>query len=197
MPMAVQTMRSRPKNRALPKQELSPLRSPCRRHHLPLGSRSSGDSSYGGAGSCFGTHSPNNPLAGTNSAASADSTLDSRSGQCSCTMLAWRHDNSTRRPSAFRSGSAVPGAPCRRRRPPGRVWRSEAAGCTRRSRPEPADGVREVGSRSQRDRQGSPARDRAAPGQRVFCISRHRCSSPGRYIWLWRHTLAEPNCKIL
>jgi hypothetical protein len=52
-------------------QELSPLRSPCRRHHLPLGSRSSGDSWYGGAGSCFGAHSPNNPLAGTNSAASA------------------------------------------------------------------------------------------------------------------------------
>jgi hypothetical protein len=71
-------------------QELSPLRSPCRRHHLPLGSRSSGDSSYGGAGSCFGTHSPNNPLAGTNSAASADSTLDSRSGQCSCNGLAPR-----------------------------------------------------------------------------------------------------------
>jgi hypothetical protein len=51
-------------------RELSPLRSPCRRRHLPLGSRSSGDSSYGGAGSCFGTHSPNNRL-GTNSAASA------------------------------------------------------------------------------------------------------------------------------
>jgi hypothetical protein len=33
----------------------------------------------------------------------------------------------------------------------------------------------------QPDRQRSPAPDRAALGQRVFCISRHRCSSPRRY----------------
>ena len=146
-------------------QELSPLRSPCRRHHLPLGSRSSGDSWYGGAGSCFDAHSPNNPLAGTIPRAPPTHPWTAAAG--SARARCWLGATTIRRVglrSAFRSGSAVPGAPCRRRTPPGCVWRSEAAGCTRRSRPEPADGVREVGSRSQRDRQRSPAPDRAALG---------------------------------
>ena len=162
-------MRFRPKHRALPKPGLSPLRSPCRRHGLLSGPgrRAIVRTAALAAASAPTRRTTRSPGRIPRLPPTAPWTAATASTRARC----WLGATTIRRVglrSAFRSGSAVTGAPCRRRTRPGRVWRSEAAGCARRSRLEPADGVREVGSRSQRDRQRSPARDRAALGQRVF-----------------------------